>query len=277
MCHFRSLVSSSFPNDNSTSSFVWFSNCSSKKLEWNRMKVASEVIFLFRDTKGFASAISDAFRSNPSPSLQCLEDSFELSLEGYGIKDQKASGTIFHFVNAEGTYQVSLMIMQHYEPPILACAVNEVLGKIAGDKSSLIPKLYVPIIVESSQIKGESKSLRSDESRALVYGIQIGQETETNEALLSKIVKPPSSLRIQDEKLACCLHLLSVLKLPTFFLIGQTGQYLLNKASEQFEITHTIGEILASTTGLHYSKDSVALNPTKASRDSKEPWRALYG
>ncbi|KAI9107184.1 hypothetical protein K1719_021793 [Acacia pycnantha] len=237
------------------------------------MKVASKVIFLFRDTKGFASAISDAFRSNPSPSLRCLEDSFELSLEGYGIKDHKASGSIFHFANHEGTYQVSWMIMQHYEPPVLACAVNEVLSKIAGDKSSLIPKLYVPIVVESSQIKGESKS----QSGALVYGIQIGQERETNEALLSKIVKPPPTLRIQHETLACCLHLLNVLKLPTFFLIGKTGQNLRNKSTEEFEITHTIGEILASATGLNYSKDSLTWNPTKTSRDNKEPWLALYG
>ncbi|XP_028805000.1 uncharacterized protein LOC114759926 [Neltuma alba] len=241
------------------------------------MKVASKVIILFRDAKGFASAISDAFHPNPSLSLRCLEDSFELSLEGYGIKDHKASGSIFHFVNPGGTFQVTLVLMQHYEPPVLACAVNEVLNKMAGDKSSLMPKLYIPIIVDSSQIKRDSKSLRSNETRALVYGIQISQEGETNETLLSKTVKPPSSLQIQHETLACCLHLLNVLKLPSFFLIGQTGQNLPNKSTEEFEITHTIGEILASATGLNYSKDSMTWNPTKTSRDSKEPWRALYG
>lgn len=43
-----------------------------------------------------------------------------------------------------------------------------------------------------------------------------------------------------------------------------------------WQIIHTIGDILASTTGLHYSKDGVTWNPTKTSKEGKEPWRALY-
>ncbi|KAF7827016.1 MLP3.9 protein [Senna tora] len=241
------------------------------------MKVAPTVVFLFRDSEGFASAISDALRPNPSSSLRRLEDSFELSLDGYGIKDHNASGSIFHFVDAEGIYKVSLVVMQHYEPPVLACAVNEVLGKIAGDNSSLISTLYVPIILGSSQLIRESKSLKSEERKALVYGLQVGQETQIAEALRSRTEKPPPSLRIQHETSACILHLVRVLRLPTFFLIGQTGQHSHNKSTEEFEIFHTLGEILASATGLHYSKDNVTWNPTKISRDSKEPWRALYG
>lgn len=131
--------------------------------------------------------------------------------------------------------------MQTYEPPALACAVNEVLGKIAGDKSSLIPKLYVPIIVGSSQLKRGSKPPRSDKHKALVYGIGMSQETEISEVLLSRTEKPPSSLRIQHETLACFLHLVGVLKIPTFFLIGQMGQHSDNKSSEDFEVFISLG------------------------------------
>lgn len=34
------------------------------------------------------------------------EDYFELSLEKYGIEDSKASGSISHFVNENGKYEV---------------------------------------------------------------------------------------------------------------------------------------------------------------------------
>ncbi|TKY73005.1 hypothetical protein E2542_SST01752 [Spatholobus suberectus] len=241
------------------------------------MKVAPIVVFMFKDTEGFASAISEALHSNPSSSLTRLEDSFELSLEGYGIKHLKASGNVSHFVDDHGTYKVSIVAMEHYEPPVLACALNEVLNKITADKSSLMPTLLIPFLVESSKVKGQSKSLRSDESKPLIFGIQIGQNTDIMQALLNKTQEPPSSLRIQHETFACFLHFVRVMQLPSFFLIGQASQYLDNKSTKQHEIIHAIGEILASTTGLQFSEDRVVWNPKKASGESKEPWRALYG
>ncbi|KAI4308587.1 hypothetical protein L6164_031644 [Bauhinia variegata] len=243
------------------------------------MKVAPKVVFLFRDREGFASAILDSLHPNSPSSLRRLEDSFELSLEGYGITDHKASGNIFHYVDDQGIYQVSVVAMQHYEPPVISCAVNEVLAKIAGDKSSLTPTLLVPFIMESYKIKGESKSLTADESKtSLVYGIQIGEETGISQTLVAITLKPPSSLQIYHETCACFLHFARVLKLSTFFLIGQTGQHSRSKSTKgELEILHAISEILSSTTGLHFSKDKITWNPTMTAKESKEPWRALYG
>lgn len=238
------------------------------------MKLAPITVFIFRDSEGFASAISQALSSS---SFTPLEDSFELSLEGYGIKDHKASGNVLHYLDNHRSYKVSIVIMQHYEPPVLACALNEVLNKIVGGDPSSTPTLLVPFLVESSKVKGNSKSLRSDESRALTYGIQIGQITETMQTLLKKTQEPPSSLRIQQENFACFLHFVRVMKLPTFFLIGQTSQYLDNKSPTQHEAICEIGEILASSTGLQFSEDRVIWNPKKASKEIKEPWRDLYG
>ncbi|XP_058756192.1 uncharacterized protein LOC131629424 [Vicia villosa] len=242
------------------------------------MKLAPVTVFLFRDSEGFASAISESLHPNPSSSFTRLEESFELSLEGYGIKDHKASGNVLHYVDNHGVYKVSVVIMQHYEPPVLACALNEVLDKILkGDDPSTNPTLLVPFLVESSKVKGNSKSLKSDESRPLTYGIQIGQITDVMQTLQKKTQEPPSSLRIQHENFACFLHFVRVMKLPTFFLIGQTSQYSDNKSTKLHEAICEIGEILASSTGLQFSEDKVIWNPKKTSKEIKKPWHDLYG
>ncbi|KAE9605149.1 hypothetical protein Lal_00043318 [Lupinus albus] len=243
----------------------------------SEMKVAEKVLFLFRDTEGFASAILDALHPNPSSSFTRRDDIFDFSLEGYGIKNHKASGNVFHYVDDQGIYQVSVLVMQHYEPPVLACALNEVLNKIIGDGSSLLPTLLVPFLVASSKVKGQSKPLRSDESKPLVYGIQIGQNTDIMMAVQNKTQEPPSSLQIQHETLACFLHFVRIMKLPTFFLIGQTGQHSDNKSDKELETIHVIGEILATGTGLQFSEGKVKWNLKKATKERNEPWRALYG
>ncbi|XP_004488290.1 uncharacterized protein [Cicer arietinum] len=234
------------------------------------MKLSPITLFMFRDSDGFASIISQALHPNPSSSFTPIEESFELSLEDYGIKDHKASGIVLHYVDNHGIYKVSIVLMQHYEPPVLACALNEVLNKIAGGDPSSIPTLLVPFLVESSKVKGYSKSLRSDESRALTFGIQIGHTTDIMQTLLKKTQETPSSLQIQQENFACFLHFVRVMKLPTFFLIGQSS-------TKQHEAICEIGDILASSTGLQFSEEKVIWNPKKTSRESKEPWRDLYG
>lgn len=128
------------------------------------------------------------------------------------------------------------MAMEHYEPPVLSCALNEVLNKITADKSSFVPTLLVPFLVESSKVKGHSKSLRSDESKPLIFGTKIGQNTDIMQALLNKTQEPPSSLGVQHETFACFLHFVHVMQLPTFFLIGQASQYLDNKSTKQQEV-----------------------------------------
>ncbi|CAJ1975632.1 unnamed protein product [Sphenostylis stenocarpa] len=241
------------------------------------MKVAPLVVVLFRDTEDFASAILQALHPNSSSSFVRKEESFHHSLEPYGIKHLNASGSVSHFVDDHGAYKVSIVVVEHYEPPVLACALNEVLNKITADKSSLMPTLLVPFLVESSNVKGHIRSLGSDESKPLIFGMQIGQNTDIMQALINKTQEPPSSLHIQHEIFASFLHFVRVMQLPSFFLIGQTSQYLDNKSTEQHEIIHAIGEILASATGLQFSKDRVVWDPKKTSRESKEPWRALYG
>lgn len=110
--------------------------------------------------------------------------------------------------------------METYEPPVLACAVNEVLSQITGEKPSSIPTLIVPFVLPSSKFKWESKPLTTDDSKASIYGIQIGPETDVSQAMAARTQKVPSSLQIHHEPSACLLHLVRVLKLPTFVLIG---------------------------------------------------------
>ncbi|CAK9167177.1 unnamed protein product [Ilex paraguariensis] len=239
------------------------------------MKVAPNVIFLFKDADGCGTAIADALQPNPNSTLKRLEDSFELSLECYGIKDRKASGNIVHFVDDNGLFQVSVLLLQIYDPPILACAINEVLASIAAENLSTMPTIVSPFIVTASKLKLENGS-RVINNQVSLYGTQVGPETDIMQAISSKIQKPPSSLRIHHEPLACFLQLVRALKMPTYFLIGQAGQRLSHKTSGE-EVICEIGELLASTLSLCFIRESITWNPTKTTRNNEEPWRALYG
>ncbi|KAF5960642.1 hypothetical protein HYC85_001851 [Camellia sinensis] len=234
------------------------------------MKVAPKLIFLFKDADGFGTSISDSLQPNPnSTTLRRLEDSFQLSLERYGIRDRKASGNIVHFV--------TLLLMQNYEPPVLVCAISEVLASINGESSSIVPTVVLPIIVATPNLKLERKySTRSD--KVSLYGVQIGPETDITRDMVAKTQKPPSSLQIHHEPLACFLQLVRVLKLPTFVLIGQSGQHKFQKdLGEELEMIYQIGELLTSISSLCFLRERITWNPTKTSKEVEEPWRALYG
>ncbi|CAN6707909.1 unnamed protein product [Malus baccata var. baccata] len=230
------------------------------------MNVGSKVVFLLRDSEGFGGAISAAFRPNPSNST--VEESFELSLERYGIQNCKASGILRHFLDPQGQYEIRgtlkpflfnfvffrrlCCLWEYHEPPILAFAINEVLGQLAGRNSSSVPTVVAPFFLESSNLKGESKSATKFESKCSLYGLEIGSETAISKAMLVR-----------------------VLKLPTYLLTGQRGQHISDK--EEFQIRYKIGELLASTLNLSFSRDKITWNPTRKSKDDREPWRALNG
>lgn len=242
------------------------------------MKVAPKLIFLFKDADGFGTSISDSLQPNPnSTTLRRLEESFQLSLERYGIRDRKASGNIVHFVDHDGHYQVTLLLMQNYEPPVLVCAISEVLASINGESSSIVPTVVLPIIVATPNLKLERKySTRSD--KVSLYGVQIGPETDITRDMVAKTQKPPSSLQIHHEPLACFLQLVRVLKLPTFVLIGQSGQHKFQKdLGEELEMIYQIGQLLTSISSLCFLRERITWNPTKTSKEVEEPWRALYG
>lgn len=233
------------------------------------MKVGAKLILLFRDADGVGAAISEALYPNPSSHLRRLEESFELSLARYGIKDRKASGSIVHFVDEQGIYQVSVLLLDNYEPPILACAVNEVLISITGEKSTIAPTIIAPFLVPSSKLKNETKNLKDNDD--VLYGVQVGPETEVSQSMVVRTQRPPSSMKIHHESLACTLQFVRVLNLPTFILIGQSGR------GRELEVLYEIGELLASASSLCFLSEKVAWNPTKTAREEKEPWRALYG
>ncbi|ESR61091.1 hypothetical protein CICLE_v10016450mg [Citrus x clementina] len=242
------------------------------------MKVAPKLIFLLRDPEGLVAAIADALHSNPSSSYRRLEESFELSLEQrYGIKEQKARGQLVHFIDDKGNYQVSVLLLQNYEPPALVCAISEVLAQLNCETSTL-PLLLAPFVVESSKLKGQEKSLAASESKVSLYGLQIGLETDITQAMAARTQKAPSSLQIHCEPLACFLQLVRILKLPTFILIGQRTTSHSNKTSGgELQILHEMGDLLAKNTGLSFRREKIIWNPAKESKDAQEPWRALYG
>ncbi|XP_027064971.1 uncharacterized protein [Coffea arabica] len=244
------------------------------------MKAATRVILLLKDGAddgGFASSISNALQPNPNSNLRRLEESFELSLEKYGIKDHKASGNMIHFLNSNGVSEVSVLLLEHTEPPLLACALNEVLVSFLGGTSSDIPNLVVPFLVEASKLKLENKNAISSYEVSL-YRLEFGQLHNLTHALASKIQKAPQSLRIYHEQLACLLHLVRVLDIPALVLVGQHTRHSYSNNLEQYpEVIYGIGELLAEYSSLCFLRERVVWNPPKSSKASKEPWHALYG
>ena len=122
-------------------------------------------------------------------------------------------------------FQVSVLLMQNYEPPVLACAVNEVLEQIAGENQSPLPEIFAPFFVSSSNLKWDGKtSGKKSDGEALIYGVQVGPGTETTKALASKTERPSPTIQIHHEPLACLLHLARVINFPGFVLIGESGR-----------------------------------------------------
>lgn len=127
--------------------------------------------------------------------------------------------------------------MQNYEPPILACAINEVLAQIiAGEKSTPLPTILVPFALASSKLKGDGKTLTKNDSKVSLFGVQIGPETDITKVMATRTQKPSSTFQIHNEPLACLLQLVRVLNLPTFFLVGQRGQHVSDKFTEELKV-----------------------------------------
>ncbi|KAF6145132.1 hypothetical protein GIB67_013483 [Kingdonia uniflora] len=243
------------------------------------MEVGSKVIFLFRDAEGFGSSITDALIPNPNSSpLKRTETQFELPLEKYGIKGCNASGDIVHFVDHQGSYQVSVLLMQSYDPPVVACAINEVLASITGEDRSTKPTIVLPFFASESKLSNDMFNISSSNKKIALYGTHLGPETEFTQAIIGGTKKPLSSLQIQFEPLACLIHFICVLNLPTVLLIGPRREHPTRRSTdEQLEVLHEMGKFLASHVGLDFSKEKVQFKPMKKTKESEEPWRALYG
>ncbi|OVA05118.1 hypothetical protein BVC80_8899g22 [Macleaya cordata] len=243
-----------------------------------KLKVAPKVIFLFRDAKGFGPAISDALQPNPNSSLQRKESSFELSLEKYGIKDCKASFDLVHFIDYQGLYQVSVLLLQDYTTPVVSCVVNEVLASITADDSSSTPTLILPFLVPTAKLYYEMTNSTISGKKLTLYCTQIGPATDFVQTMVAGVQKPPPLLQVDYEPLACLLHSVRILKLPAVLLIGPRGGHQTNRTiSEDLEVFYEMGEHLASKISLHFSKDQIRWNPMEKTKESQEPWRALYG
>ncbi|XP_010547190.1 PREDICTED: uncharacterized protein LOC104819026 [Tarenaya hassleriana] len=243
------------------------------------MKVAEKIVFLWNDPHGFATAIIGALNPNLNSSLRILEEPFELPLDKYGIGDVSASGKIIHFVDENGVFQVSVLLLQSYEPPTTACAINELLDQITRGLSTL-PTVVAPFLVAASKLKFQNRSLASRSENANLCYVQLGPETGISKLCASRIQRPPPLLQIHYEPLSCFLQLARVLRMPTTVLIGQRSTAISNKAlEEELQVIHEIGELVASSTGLCFSRDGIKWNVPKTSKEGGEekPWLSLYG
>lgn len=131
--------------------------------------------------------------------------------------------------------QVSVLLMENYEPPVFALALNELLASLVGENSTEIPTFVVPFVVAASKLKLENKNAVSSH-KVSVYGLQFGSATEPTDALSSKLQQPPPSLQIFHEQLACFLQFARVLKFSAFVIFGQSGQDISQNSKRDLEV-----------------------------------------
>ncbi|MCD7473284.1 hypothetical protein HAX54_015063 [Datura stramonium] len=73
--------------------------------------------------------------------------------------------------------KVSVLLLENYEPPTFACALNEVLALLVGDGLSNVPTIVVPFVVAATRIKMENRiSVAVDNTS--VYGLQVAGRAE---------------------------------------------------------------------------------------------------
>uniref|UniRef100_A0A1J3HE65 DUF7894 domain-containing protein n=1 Tax=Noccaea caerulescens TaxID=107243 RepID=A0A1J3HE65_NOCCA len=241
------------------------------------MKVAAKIVFLWNDPDGFATTISDSLNLNPSAPLRKLEEQIQLPLDKYGVEDVGTGGSIVHFIDDNGIYQVSVFLLRSYEPPALVCAMNELLDLITRE-SSILPTIVAPFLVAASKLKFNNKSIEASSRKASLHYLQVGPETETSRVIASRIEQPPPSMQIHYEPLSCLLHLARVKRLSTSILIGQRSSSVSHIAlDEELQVIHEIGELVASYAGVSFSKERIKWNASKTSKKEDSPWRALYG
>ncbi|KAG7576435.1 hypothetical protein ISN45_Aa03g008180 [Arabidopsis thaliana x Arabidopsis arenosa] len=241
------------------------------------MKVAEKIVILWNDSDGFAATIADALNPNPSSPLRKLEEQIHLPLDKYGVEGSETGGSIVHFVDENGVYQVSIFLLRSYEPPVLVCAMNELLDLITREASTL-PTIVAPFLVAASKLKFNNRSYEANNRTASLHYVQVGPETEISRLFASRIEKPPPLMQIHYEPLSCLLHLARVKRLPTSILIGQRSSSLSHKALDQdLQVIHETGELVASWTGLSFSRDRIKWSAKKTSKEEESPWRALYG
>ncbi|XP_068638131.1 uncharacterized protein [Aristolochia californica] len=242
------------------------------------MKVASKVIFLVKDCYG--DAISDALQPSPISSLRKEEIPFDLSLEKYGVKKQKASGKVVNFVDDQECPKVSILLLHNYKPPIAACAVFEVLTTILTESSSNVSEFLLPSVVSSPKFTLIQKvaDLLLEDQKATIYGAQVGPVTDFIQSIVNKIQKLPSDFQVSSEPLACFLQVVRVLELPTVLLVGSVRPHQNESSTDQeLEALFNVVEFTASHLGFSVHKDLLCLNTAKKLKEHQEPWQAWYG
>ncbi|CAA6661532.1 unnamed protein product [Spirodela intermedia] len=240
------------------------------------MRVARKVVILIGDEGGLGAVISDGLSVRPGSDLSREQSSLQLSLENYGVKDPGVSCSLIHFNDRCGSPQVLIILVPNFEPPVAACAVNEILTTVISENSSELPIIVVPIFQPSLKISQEPKKPKLFDNRVAIFGVEIGLVTDTTQAMLSGIPKPPSSLRLSCETSACLLQMIRVLNIPSLLIGTSIGQPDISAKAEDIQGVNGIGEFLANCTGLSFSKGKTNWIEREKSR-SQEPWRALYG
>jgi hypothetical protein len=127
-------------------------------------------------------------------------------------------------------FQVSVIVLPDYKPPLAACAMNEVLEWVSFEATSAERVLIVPFIpILSSYHHG---MIHASKALPVLHGAEIGATTDFTHLLVDGTTKPPTSLQIRSEPILCLLEMAQVLKIPTVLLVASGGQQQVSADSD---------------------------------------------
>ncbi|XP_078439510.1 period circadian protein [Wolffia australiana] len=240
------------------------------------MKTAQKkTVILVNDEAGLGVAISDSLRVSPGSDLSRKQSNIHLSLEKYGVKDAADPCSRIDFVDKSGSHQVTIILLPNFQPPVAACAANEIMELIMSQCTSDPPIILLPIPQASLKFDQDSKKSMMFDGAAAIFGVEVSPATEITEEFLSGTPKPPSFV-LKCEVFSCLVLMLQILKLPSLLIGANVDQGGLSASGQDLQEITQIGEYLAKLTRLSFSKESINWRE-KGKRKSQEPWRALYG
>ncbi|KAK1353811.1 hypothetical protein POM88_052176 [Heracleum sosnowskyi] len=201
------------------------------------MCVCNSVILLFEDSDGFAATISGGLQPNPTasfqtPHIESMQTQTEMCFQ-------------LRMVHCEAVNHWRAVSNQWKQIYLCSAILSQCTAyvKIIAEICSKRWIAGVSELEREPQRSGSNRNRVPDRANWIARSVTVPTRVpvRTNwfgiqcvRIVSEKITqKPPSSLQIRNEVLACSVQLARVMKIPTFLLVGLSGQSKPRKSYEE--------------------------------------------
>lgn len=137
------------------------------------------------------------------------------------------------------SFQVSILLLPNYGPPIAACAVKEVLALISSEEIFNHTTIILPYVMKALKVNQDLANPASSEQKVMLYGAEIGGTNDIIQSMIAETASP-TSLQIHCESLACLLPMVRVLNLPAVLIASCAQDQSKRSADQELEVSRKI-------------------------------------